>query len=329
MLASHELRGVSAVYSQRRPSEGGLPKRAALFESRRPRKGKRVASDDELGPEPGSAEPEPEDILSPALEPTPELATPHPDALLLSEWGGVAVPVATVSEKEARKAELLQKLTAAVMETFSSLEGDGIPWIQANQLKIGPELSRGAFGIVRSASMGLHGQGEGWVEVAVKTLSTGHKASARVLENFATEVRMAWRACWKARAGKHTSRILYQYGISFDFTKRNRARLHIVMEKLNCSGDLHDEIHSESHWVCLRDEGVDTGASVRNHYITVDGHDVKAPALDPIRVLSRVRIDFTGVPGLGLHHASGYQTADGSRLSARIARNATRPNRSL
>ena len=44
------------------------------------RKVKRVASEDELGPEP-----EPEDILSPALEPTPELATPHPDALLLSD----------------------------------------------------------------------------------------------------------------------------------------------------------------------------------------------------------------------------------------------------
>jgi hypothetical protein len=93
-----------------------------------------------------------------------------------------------------------------------------------------------------------------------------------VVIGWGSQVRMGWEASWKARAGKHTSRILLHHGVSFEFTKKNRVRLLLVMERLNCNGDLHDEIHSEEHWCCLRDNGVDTGESVRNHYVTVSLH---------------------------------------------------------
>ena len=248
LAAGHELRGTSAVYSER-PSCGGSnsdnparPKRAGLFDARRLRSRQRLASDDELGPESQDSEPVPE------AEPSAE-TTAVADAML-SEWGGggsglsgagtveeEAPAIARVAEKEARKAELVAKLKTAVAESFTALEADGIPCIAVGRLQIGPELSRGAFGIVRRATLlptlppcGVAGGGSGAgaasgdggsgggasggtkfssgggggdhpVEVAVKTLSTGAKASARVLENFATEVRMGWRCAWKARAG--------------------------------------------------------------------------------------------------------------------------------
>ena len=53
------------------------------------------------------------------------------------------------------------------------------------ELDIGKELNRGAFGIVRRANWAHPG---GRVEVAVKSITTGAKASTKVLDNFGTEV---------------------------------------------------------------------------------------------------------------------------------------------
>lgn len=44
------------------------------------------------------------------------------------------------------------------------------------------------------------------------------------------------------------------FGIAYNLTKNGkRAQLRIVMERVNCDGDMHDEIHAEEHWTCLRD----------------------------------------------------------------------------
>eukprot|EP01052_Picozoa_sp_SAG31_P042890 SAG31_NODE_6962_length_1833_cov_1.683968_1_plen_334_part_00 len=216
MLAGHELRGMQAALSER-PSAGGthgrLPKRAGLFDARRlrSRHQRLAASDDEFGPDL-----EPDAKYSDVLQTAEPLAEDVP----LSEWvvsndvptdEDEAAALAKAAEKEARKVELLGKLTESVTETFAALEADGIPCIKRSHIKIGNELSRGAFGIVRNATM-LSASNDGvsttsdvnediQIEVAVKTLSTGWKSATRVLENFATEVRMGWRAAWKARAG--------------------------------------------------------------------------------------------------------------------------------
>jgi hypothetical protein len=153
---------------------------------------------------------------------------------------------------------------------------------------------------------------------------------------------MGWLASWKGREGKRTTRVLRIFGVAYDYTRRGQrvrlrigarvwAHIHVlteaslrdallwrtslssatagprsVMERVNCDGDVHDEIHSENHWVCLREAGKDTGVSVvraaavsvwvfwrreraraayphtggcgaqRNHFVTVDGHDVWA-----------------------------------------------------
>ena len=82
------------------------------------------------------------------------------------------------------------------------------------------------------------------------------------------------------------------FGIAYDFIKSGkRARLRIVMERVNCDGDMHDEIHAEDHWACLRDNGVDTGVSVRSSYWTPDGTDVWA-YLMPIELKLRLALDL-------------------------------------
>lgn len=50
--------------------------------------------------------------------------------------------------------------------------------------------------------------------------------------------------------------------------------LHMVMELLDCEGDVHDVIHDDTWWVKVRDRGMDTGAKIKKGLLMHDGHDV-------------------------------------------------------
>ena len=195
------------------------------------------------------------------------------------------------AEKAKAKAARINLFNKAVCATFERLQEDGIPLIPASSLTLGAEISRGAFGIVRDAVADIDGSAQ---LVAVKSLPLRMRKDsyAATLDDFETEVRMGWRASWKARAGKKNTRVLRIFGVAFDFIRRGQqARLRIVMERVNCDGDVHDEIHSENHWICLREQGKDTGVSVRNHFITVDGTDVWAYVM-PRELKLRLGLDL-------------------------------------
>lgn len=184
-----------------------------------------------------------------------------------------------------------EKFHDAVNQVFHELASEGIPWLPISSLTMGAEISRGAFGIVRDAVAELDGEP---TAVAVKSLSARLRKSSYVeaLADFKTEVRMGWLSSWKARAGKRTTRILRIFGVAYDYVRRGqKVRLRIVMERVNCDGDVHDEIHSEEYWVCLREAGKDTGVSVRNHFVTVDGHDVWAYVM-PRELKLRLGLDL-------------------------------------
>ena len=197
------------------------------------------------------------------------------------------------SEADAKRIEMeagLERFHAAVAAAFATLAAEGIAHLPMESLTLGKEISRGAFGIVRDAVAEIDGN---MVEVAVKSLPAKRRSHEEALADFMNEVRMGWCASWKARAPqRRTSRVLRMFGIAYDFIKSGkRARLRIVMERVNCDGDMHDEIHAEDHWACLRDNGVDTGVSVRSSYWTTDGNDVWA-YLMPIELKLRLALDL-------------------------------------
>ena len=47
------------------------------------------------------------------------------------------------------------------------------------------------------------------------------------------------------------SRICATLGVAHDATK-TRVRLHLLLEHVDCDGDLHDTIHGAKHWESLR-----------------------------------------------------------------------------
>lgn len=49
--------------------------------------------------------------------------------------------------------------------------------------------------------------------------------------------------------------------------------LHLVLENVECDGDLHDTVHDSDNWECLRSCGEDTGAKLKSHYATTDADD--------------------------------------------------------
>eukprot|EP00041_Stephanoeca_diplocostata_P037507 m.1422511 g.1422511 ORF g.1422511 m.1422511 type:complete len:676 (+) comp25050_c2_seq6:303-2330(+) len=50
--------------------------------------------------------------------------------------------------------------------------------------------------------------------------------------------------------------------------------LHIVMERLVCDGDVHEVIHCDDSWECVRSRGRDTGKRMVKQLLMKDGHDV-------------------------------------------------------
>lgn len=54
----------------------------------------------------------------------------------------------------------------------------------------------------------------------------------------------------------------------------------MVMELLDCSGDIHDIIHGSDQWVQVRNNGLDTGAKLRKGLIMRDGNDVYMYVMD-------------------------------------------------
>eukprot|EP01043_Picozoa_sp_COSAG02_P018636 COSAG02_NODE_875_length_16279_cov_199.143078_6_plen_331_part_00 len=166
------------------------------------------------------------------------------------EWFGGTPPQSTADAKRIEQQAKLEAFHAAVDTSFRQLQLEGIPWLPTEGLTLGKEISRGAFGVVKDAVAEINGEE---VEVAVKTLAARTRGHRTVLRDFENEVRMGWLASWKTRTGKRTSRVLRMFGIAYNLTKnRKRAQLRIVMERVNCDGDMHDEIHAEEHWVCLR-----------------------------------------------------------------------------
>ena len=205
------------------------------------------------------------------------------------EWMGGAPPQSLAEAKRVEQAAKLETFHAAVETSFRQLVAEDIPWLPMESLTLGKEISRGAFGVVKDAVAEIEGEE---VEVAVKTLPARQRGHRSTLKDFENEVRMGWHASWKTRTGKRTSRVLRMFGIAYNLTKNGkRAQLRIVMERVTCDGDMHDEIHAEEHWTCLRDNGVDTGASVRNQYVTVDGHDVWAYVM-PVQLKLRLALDL-------------------------------------
>jgi hypothetical protein len=166
------------------------------------------------------------------------------------EWFGGSPPQSAADAKRIEQQAKLEAFHAAVDSTFRQLQLEGIPWLPTESLTLGKEISRGAFGIVKDAVAEINGEE---MEVAVKTLAARSRGHRTVLRDFENEVRMGWLASWKTRTGKQTSRVLRMFGIAYNLTKNcKRAQLRIVMERVNCDGDMHDEIHAEEHWVCLR-----------------------------------------------------------------------------
>jgi serine/threonine protein kinase len=114
----------------------------------------------------------------------------------------------------------------------------------------------------------------------VKT-STRDDPLPEVLELFELEVRMAWMAAESARSGR-SSHIVDTYGIAVSWESGpgvGDPQLHLVMERLSCEGDIHDEIDRTENWVLLRSNGVDTGASFRNQLVMRTRLDVWAYAM--------------------------------------------------
>lgn len=141
-------------------------------------------------------------------------------------------------------------------------------------LRLGDELDHGSFGIVYE---GVWLSGGREIPVAIKT-STRDDDLREVIELFELEVRMAWLASANARSGK-SSFIVNTLGISVSWPNGEGVaspQLHLIMERLSCDGDLHDEIDRSDNWLLLRTNGVDTGAPFRNQLVMHTGLDVWA-----------------------------------------------------
>ena len=187
--------------------------------------------------------------LEPEPEPEPEGAWAAEAAAGSSddEWFGGSPPQTVADAQRIEQEAKLEAFHAAVDTTFRQLQLEGISWLPTESLSLGKEISRGAFGVVKDAVAEIDGEE---VEVAVKTLGARSRGHRTVLRDFENEVRMGWLASWKTRTDKQTSRVLRMFGIAYNLTKnRKRAQLRIVMERVNCDGDMHDEIHAEEHWV--------------------------------------------------------------------------------
>lgn len=172
-----------------------------------------------------------------------------------------------------------------------------------NDLTFGKSLGAGAFGTVRQATALLDGVTS---NVAVKTLAfTESDDFEEKLEEFTQEATVGWAVSSRARNGvrarihrssratrarlvfaneslttsvlpfrppQKESRICATLGVAHDVSK-TCVNLHLVLEHVDCDGDLHDTIHSSDNWECLRSGGEDTGARLKSRYATTDADD--------------------------------------------------------
>lgn len=162
----------------------------------------------------------------------------------------------------------------AVKACFRKLRRYGVREIPFVFLRLGNQLDHGSFGVVYE---GVWLTGGREIPVAVKT-STRDDDLREVLELFELEVRMAWLASANARSGR-SSYIVSTHGISVSWPNGEgigSPELHLIMERLSCDGDLHDEIDRTENWILLRCNGVDTGAPFRNQLVMHTGLDVWA-----------------------------------------------------
>jgi hypothetical protein len=63
------------------------------------------------------------------------------------------------------------------------------------------------------------------------------------------------------------SRLCATLGVACDACK-SRVRLHLLLEHVECDGDLHDTIHGATHWESL--SGGATGSKVRSAHVDTD-----------------------------------------------------------
>jgi hypothetical protein len=160
----------------------------------------------------------------------------------------------------------------------SGLEGlrrDGVHVIDAAELDFGDAVDSGAFGVVHRAVW--RQLGGAVMKVAVKT-SERDDAFDEVWDMFALEARMAWQASAQQQEGV-LSHICKMYGVAVSgvadaVAGGPRPKVHMVMELLDCSGDIHDVIHDSRQWVQVRHNGLDTGAKLRKGLVMHDGNDV-------------------------------------------------------
>ena len=68
------------------------------------------------------------------------------------------------------------------------------------------------------------------------------------------------------------SRLCATLGVAHD-ARKTHVRLHLVLESVDCDGDLHETIHGSEHWECLRSGGEDTGLKLKSRYATTDDDD--------------------------------------------------------
>ena len=61
-------------------------------------------------------------------------------------------------------------------------------------------------------------------------------------------------------------------GVAHD-SSETRVDLHLILERVECDGDLHDTIHDSDNWECLRSGGEDTGAKLKSRFATTDADD--------------------------------------------------------
>mmetsp|Transcript_6111 Transcript_6111/g.21660 ORF Transcript_6111/g.21660 Transcript_6111/m.21660 type:complete len:395 (-) Transcript_6111:344-1528(-) len=158
-----------------------------------------------------------------------------------------------------------------VEDALRELMEEGIPFVHHESIKWGKQLGKGAFGTVKLASCVLFGQIE---NAAIKTITASDREFNERLKSFKAEALISWRACAKKRTNSQLrSRVCNIYAISYHVVHEDvgpSAHLHLLIEHIPGSIDLHKEISGSKSWSNLRCDGKDTGRRLRSRYVTID-----------------------------------------------------------
>ena len=202
-----------------------------------------------------------------------------------------AAPVAPASGSPP---QTLQDARNRVEDMLQEVETAGIPLVRVSNIRFGKTLGEGAFGTVKMAMVTIDGRVH---ECAVKTIIAKGKKFNDCLDSFQTEANVSWAASTAARDMKQgqRSRVCRTVAISYDVVRvasktkpaqvpgegggeeaeaaprcSIKAQLHLVMEKVESRGDLHQEITSQRWWDSIREGGEDTGRRLRGNYTMTD-----------------------------------------------------------